>query len=885
MNVPLRDRRVASAVASAIAGAASATVFAQNAADESSAASAGSQPLEEVVVTGIRASLRTAQELKRDSETVQDSIIAEDIGKLPDVTATEALQRVTGVQIGRDLGEGGGTVSIGGSAVNSGIEIRGLPQVETTLDGREVFTSTGSRVLNFEDVPAALLAGIDVYKEPTANLLEGGIGGTVDLRTRKPFDFPGLMLQASGAERFADLSGRTKPELTALASNRWETAAGEIGALLSFAYQDRPYRQYAANENAPGVSATAIPGQSTFLPGGVFNLLIDGERRRTGLHGVIQWQARSDLQLYAQVASHELKSQQAQYVLYTPVTPAMLAARSVTTFPGTTDANHASYNNAPADLFDSFRAVTDVNRQYALNARWTPGRVTVTGDASYTRASEVLVNPTLVAASTAPSLTQTLTLSGIPQTHVVGVDLTNLASYGGGTLAANENHYRGDEQAYRVDVEYAVGAGILKSISSGARFANRTLQFRAVRFSQPVTGTALQRNPQLFGRLPFGTWYSATESLPVQPDTLAVDIGQLQYNFDGVRQELGVTANKTLAVGSSFDAQEKNTALYVRVNFEGDQGIPFDGNVGVRFVRVQDFLNGFATGAVPNVFVPVYFSNGRTQSLPSLNLRFSLTSHLQARLAASKVVTQPDFSQLAPSFNLIPASGLATGGNPHLKPTRADQVDGTLEWYFGPASSLYGALFYKKVKDFIFQNTVPNVVIDGLTYNVTGPLNGGDGTIRGVEIGYQQFFDFLPGVWSGLGAQLNYTYVDAVAPTAVAGVTTTLPGLSRNSFNLVGLYEKGGLSMRVAYNWRGQFYQTVYSGNTAVLSNNPIFFQQYGWLDASVSYDITPDWSVFAQGSNLLRTRLHTFYGVRTRPDMYSIDDRQYVLGMRIKLH
>jgi TonB-dependent receptor len=248
MNVPLRDRRVASAVVSAIAGAASATVFAQNDADESSAAPRGSQPLEEVVVTDIRASLRTAQELKRDSETVQDSIIAEDIGKLPDVTATEALQRVTGVQIGRDLGEGGGTVSIGGGAVNSGIEIRGLPQVETTLDGREVFTSTGSRVLNFEDVPAALLAGIDVYKEPTANLLEGGIGGTVDLRTRKPFDFPGLMLQASGAERFADLSGRTKPELTALASNRWETAAGEIGALLSFAYQDRPYRQYAANE-------------------------------------------------------------------------------------------------------------------------------------------------------------------------------------------------------------------------------------------------------------------------------------------------------------------------------------------------------------------------------------------------------------------------------------------------------------------------------------------------------------------------------------------------------------------------------------------------------------------------------------------------------------
>src|SRR5438105_2760485 len=141
MTLPrFRNRLICSAVAAALGAAGPAVALGQStgqAADQARGqASDSSAPLQEVVVTGIRASLESADQRKKDSDTIQDSIVASDIGKLPDVTATEALQRITGVQIGRDLGEGGGTVTIGGSAVNSGIEIRGLPQVETTLNGR-----------------------------------------------------------------------------------------------------------------------------------------------------------------------------------------------------------------------------------------------------------------------------------------------------------------------------------------------------------------------------------------------------------------------------------------------------------------------------------------------------------------------------------------------------------------------------------------------------------------------------------------------------------------------------------------------------------------------------------------------------------------------------
>ena len=259
---------------------------------------------------------------------------------MPDVTAVEALQRITGVQIGRDLGEGGGTVSIGGSSVNSGIEIRGLPQVETTLNGREVFSASGSRVLNFEDIPSSLLAGIDVYKDPTADLLEGGIGGTVDLRTRKPFDFKGLELEGSAAERYGDLVSAARPEFTALASNRWQTGIGDVGALISFGYSDRAYREDQVTGNGVLNSTSSPPRDRRARSSpGAYNTMFIGERKRAGLDGVLQWQPADDLTTYVEASSQELVRSR-----ISTASPASTRAHpnpipgSVDVLPGTTDA-------------------------------------------------------------------------------------------------------------------------------------------------------------------------------------------------------------------------------------------------------------------------------------------------------------------------------------------------------------------------------------------------------------------------------------------------------------------------------------------------------------------------------------------------------------------
>jgi outer membrane receptor protein involved in Fe transport len=130
--------------------------------------------LEQVVVVGDRASLAAAAQRKRDAIGIVDSVVGDDIARLPDLNVTDALQRITGIQIQRDLGEGASP------------SIRGLTQMETLLNGREVFTAGTGRNLNFEDMPAEMISGIDVYKSSSAAQLEGGVGGTIDLRTHRP---------------------------------------------------------------------------------------------------------------------------------------------------------------------------------------------------------------------------------------------------------------------------------------------------------------------------------------------------------------------------------------------------------------------------------------------------------------------------------------------------------------------------------------------------------------------------------------------------------------------------------------------------------------------------------------------------------------------------
>lgn len=279
--------------------------------------------------------------------------------------------------------------------------------------------------------------------------------------------------------------------------------------------------------------------------------------------------------------------------------------------------------------------------------------------------------------------------------------------------------------------------------------------------------------------------------------------------------------------------------------------------------------------------------------MPGLNLRVHLTDNLQLRFAAAKNISRPNFTQLNPSLT-ISEPGAAqqdqihttNGGNPYLKPMKSDNLDATLEWYFSRTGSLTAAAFYKNIKNYI-QTAVSyrDVTFDNgnsYEYEVTSYNNVAKGKVKGFELAYQQFFDFLPGPLSGLGMQANFTYVDSQAPSpATSGPVTNVPLelLSKYNYNIVGIYEKGGLSARVAYNWRSKYVVTTAGNGTGSL---PVFNKPFGQLDASISYNVTPQFALALDGTNLTNTRRATYFGIDSRPRDVVLNDRRISLTARI---
>lgn len=246
------SRIAALTTASGLALVAAHPALAQEAGEGSPSEAESQEPAGEdnvILVTGFRASLESAQDIKRDADTVVDVITAEDIGALADRSVAEALQRVPGVNIGRfEKTSDPDRFSVEGT----GVVIRGLPYVRSELNGRDIFSATGGRVLSFNDVSPELLGRVEVFKNTTADMVDGGIAGTVNLVTRKPLDNPGLQLAGSIEANYGDLAKEWSPGFSGILSNTWTTGGGSIfGLQLGYAKSELVSRTDASQLQDP----------------------------------------------------------------------------------------------------------------------------------------------------------------------------------------------------------------------------------------------------------------------------------------------------------------------------------------------------------------------------------------------------------------------------------------------------------------------------------------------------------------------------------------------------------------------------------------------------------------------------------------------------------
>ncbi len=325
--------------------------------------------------------------------------------------------------------------------------------------------------------------------------------------------------------------------------------------------------------------------------------------------------------------------------------------------------------------------------------------------------------------------------------------------------------------------------------------------------------------------------------------------------------------------------------------------------------------------------------------LPSLNLKLEITDDLLARAAVSKAVALPDIGILRNYMQISVSQGgvqqeraeedvdvnntiyeapierawvpgwQASAGNPFLEPMESIQYDLSLEWYFSRVGSLTGSVFYKDLSNFFVDGAFPRAVtnpesgvVQGV--NVNGTLNSGDGELSGFELAYQQFYDFLPEPWDGLGLQMNYTYIDAksVPNPGLAEAAELIPdfedrasreddviysGLplesqSRHTANFVLMWEKNDWSFRTAYNWRSRYLVTA---RDVITPNRPIWSADAGYLDASLFYNLTDGVRIGLQGTNLLdtvtKTEMQITDGGYTQGRSWFTNDRRYALVLR----
>ena len=842
--------------------------------------------LETLVVSGMRASLTSAQEIKKNSVQLVDSVVAEDIGKLPDNTVADALQRVPGIQVARDNGE-----------VNT-VVIRGLPNLGTTLNGHEIFTGTG-RGVALQDIPAELVAGVDVYKSNAPDQIEGGIAGLIDIRLRRPFDFSGFEMAGGARAIMGKYADKTSWIGSALVSNHWKLAGGgEFGALLSvsnsrYHFKDQRVFNFLWE---PVPSGGGVTSPTMELPVTAGSLLVPGDRQRPAFNLSLQWRPNSELEFYSDVLFTGYRNRHDVYFFIG--FPRFGGFQSVTLNPGTTVVSkETTVNNFHLNSTQAFDDKTD-SYQGVFGAKWQRDRLKVDSEIVYNWSSfknrGVIVDVQYVAPSTFSFDLNNPDGTNVGITGGSIKDANNFRLWG---LFDNHGYATSKQTAWKADARYDLGQGALTNLKGGIRLASRDARSRQTSANDiaPAAGrgvTPTASIPGFGGLAPDGLFsssqFGASNWYAGNPDFQLDHVATLRPLFGRPATEPGFDPTQ------SFTDQEKNYAAYLQAGYKVDVGgNALEGIFGLRVVKTDEKLVGnLANGN------PVNSDKSTTDVLPVWNGRMKLKDDVYFRFSAGRSVTRPNFADLSPVVSLNSptttggALGTGSGGNPDLKSVTSDNFDLALEYYFAKSSYATVTGFYRSIDGYV-QTFASTETIGGVGYIVTRPRNSGKGHLDGFEAAYTHFFDFLPAPFRGFGVQANYTYIEGdadaadTAPGAAVGARVRRPytQVSKDSYNVVGIYERGSFSARLAYNWRGGYVDTFDGPNAPGSPLRTIRVKATSRMDFSASNNLGKHMTVTLDATNLLNQKFQDYFGedAHLHPRDSRLFDRTIEFGLRYR--
>lgn len=840
---------------------------------------------QDIVVTGIRGSLQESINVKRAAGNIVDVITAQDIGKLPDQNVAESMSRITGVQITRREGDG------------SNFTVRGISQNRLEINGRTFLGPGAGGNASLESISPEIIGSIVVSKSPTADMPEGALGATVNLKTKRPLDLDDLVISGRLQGAYTDQADHLGYRGSALVSKNFDD---RFGILASVAYSNT-HTQGQSFDSGGWTRTNSIDGNGDgvndpglFRPNRFMARIYDRREQRLTLNSSIQYRPAENWEVILDATYSRLKRERnsANYqVLFNDNDSNAVADENGTVVSGTF--NGVTLRPLIYDEPTEFRSTN-----LGFSTKYDGDIVKVSADASYSKGKGTDGGPgasfTYVVVPRAGNVTNaSYDFSGGGPVPNLSLDTNfnrddpaqyQLASFFDGDNLTNNTGYDG-----RVDFDIRTDWGALSSIQVGSRYEK--IKFfsespQSVPSAASLLGVGDKNGDGIItvNEMPGLNYDNSMSSFfPGAPGDFPRDLLTGTVDKDAAREAFGVPIPRadTIPLGrvSIRDVDQDTLAFYARANFKSEIGaMPLTGNAGVRYIVIDRLSSGWLSDTQPTASKSSF-----NYWLPSANLSMELTSDLTFRAAAAKVVARPSLADVGVSFIPFIVARTGSRGNPALRPFQATQYDATLEWYFAPSSALTVAGFYKDVSSFTINTTRPEFV-PGLStspddlFQITQPTNGESGTIKGFEVAYQHALRFLPAPFDNLGIQANYTFVDSKTPLIDEATQTALPlpGLSKHSYNLIGFYEDKTLSLRVAYIHRSKYLQ----GQGSAASGGSSYMQARGQLDASVQINLTQNVRLTAEAINLTRSVERQYLQDPARLLSSLREDRRFFFGV-----
>lgn len=903
---------------------------------EPSDVSTGDDGGPDIIVRGTRGSLLRSIDTKRDASTIVDAISAEELGKFPNRNVAEALSNIPGVTVGRD-----------GRGEGRSVTVRGLGEdfALTTLNGRILPTDGPDRSFAFDVLPSEVISGAEIQKAAQATQLEGSIGGIIDLRTARPFDHKGFHAAGSVEGQYNQFAKKGGIKASGVVSTTF--ANDTMGILVSGTYSKYKFRtdnlgEYSSTDTfdiatAPGGarSIEQVPNGGVIVPYFYSVGYVLGERQRWGGSAAYQWKPSDRFELRLDGIYSNYTDTEHNHRVSVGLTPldddgnVRWDLNSVQIDQNKVATNY-TVNNATIDILSTDEPRNSITYQLGGHIDWKPlDALKVALDLSYGRATNDTGGQDRFVVAGIPGSKAVVSTrdNGLPDLvlTIPNADgtLTNrqLSSAGNGDLRAHYIGIQGQNisdtsKSAKLDLLYEVDNGLLKSLAFGGAFTDRKKDvevidnqyttaenFAGYPFTFADIGANVVQAPQVSNILPtlsgnfprtfpafdINTYLASLVKAENNPNVLNPATG-LPYPTGYAAQQI---VPDQLA---SYLIKERTWNAYFQMNLEGKR---WRGDIGLRFVNTS--VNSLGYGAsvrsyqvigagtanvVFNPIEPITGGGDYTRLLPSANFAYDLADGLRVRLAASQAISRPTFGQLSSAKDYSAAQSntpvITDAGNPNLKPVSADQADISIEYYPTRRLALTAAAFYKHITNFVTTQAVqftlvPTNQIPGepasFPFTELAYVNGDSAKVYGVEVGGQYFFE------NGFGFQANATYNHSSA-TREGRPTTDLADAVPFSANAKIFYEKHGISASVSYQYQSRFVSSQYSYiDSLAIKQDP-----YHELAASVSYDILPQLTVYAQGANLLDSATRRYSTYSNVPAFYEYTGRAFFFGVRARL-